>query len=235
MTVLEKIKSKEAKIGIVGLGYVGLPLALAFCSKKFRVLGFDISEKLSKKSKLDVRTLKISKMRILELGVIKGCWRQPLTSRLGEVDVIIICVPTPLSKHREPDLGPILRTGQAIVPYLRKDQLHLWSQAPIQARRIRTWQGEPEKSGLKKDEDFFLAYSPEREDPGNETFSTSTIPKIVGADSGRKPSRWLQLFMRGLFPRLCLSPHRELRSNQADGKHIPFSQYRAGERAESYF
>ena len=184
MTVQEKIKSKEAKIGIVGLGYVGLPLALAFCSKKFRVLGFDISEKVVEKIQTGCSYIKNIKDEDIRIRRDQGVLEATLDfSRLGEVDVIIICVPTPLSKHREPDLGPILRTGQAIVPYLRKDQLVILESSTYPGTTDTDLAGELEKSGLKKDEDFFLAYSPEREDPGNETFSTSTIPKIVGADS----------------------------------------------------
>ena len=181
---LEKIKSKQAIIGIVGLGYVGLPLASAFCHQNIHVVGFDIDQE-----KID--TIEKNQSYIKHIGddAIKEMRADGLFNvttdfaKIADVDVIIICVPTPLSKHREPDLGPVLNTGRSIAPHLQKGQLVVLESSTYPGTTDSELAGVLEQSGLKKDEDFYLAYSPEREDPGNESFSTSTIPKIVGADT----------------------------------------------------
>ncbi|MDB2462196.1 nucleotide sugar dehydrogenase [Alphaproteobacteria bacterium] len=181
---LEKIKSKQAVIGIVGLGYVGLPLARAFCQQEINVVGFDIDKqkiKLIEKGQSYIKHISneaIERMRKDDLFLVTTDF-----SKIADVDVIIICVPTPLSKHREPDLGPVLGTGLAIMPHLQKGQLVILESSTYPGTTDTELAAVLEQSGLKKDEDFFLAYSPEREDPGNETYSTSTIPKIVGADT----------------------------------------------------
>ena len=181
---LEKIKSKQAIIGIVGLGYVGLPLARAFCHQNIHVVGFDIDQE-----KID--TIEKNQSYIKHIGddAIKEMRADGLFNvttdfgKIADVDVIIICVPTPLSKHREPDLEPVLNTGRSIAPHLQKGQLVVLESSTYPGTTDSELAGVLEQSGLKKDEDFYLAYSPEREDPGNESFSTSTIPKIVGADT----------------------------------------------------
>ena len=184
MSKLEKIKSKQAVIGIVGLGYVGLPLARAFCQQGINVVGFDIDQE-----KIDLIERGLSYIKHISNEVIEqmrsGDLFQVTTdfSKIIDVDVIIICVPTPLSKHREPDLGPVLNTGKAIMPHLQKGQLVILESSTYPGTTDTELASVLEQSGLKKDEDFYLAYSPEREDPGNESFSTSTIPKIVGADT----------------------------------------------------
>ena len=184
LTRLEKIKSKQAVIGIVGLGYVGLPLALAFCDKKIRVLGFDIDIDVVDGVKSGRSYIKHINDDDIKTARDEVGFEATLDfSRVAEVDVIIICVPTPLSKHREPDLGPVLSTGRAIAPYLQKDQLVVLESSTYPGTTDTELATVLEESGLKKDKDFYLAYSPEREDPGNETYSTSTIPKIVGADT----------------------------------------------------
>ena len=184
MSRLEKINSKQAVIGIVGLGYVGLPLAKAFCQQGIKVVGFDIDQE-----KIDL--IEKGQSYIKHIGdKVVGAMRSgglfDVTSnfaKISEVDVIIICVPTPLSKHREPDLEPVLGTGRAIMPHLQKGQLVVLESSTYPGTTDTELAGVLAQSGLKKDEDFYLAYSPEREDPGNETYSTSTIPKIVGADT----------------------------------------------------
>ena len=184
MSRLEKIKSKQAVIGIVGLGYVGLPLARAFCHQKIQVVGLDIDQK-----KIDMIESGRSYIKHIGDDAIKEMRADGLFtvttdfSQIADVDVIIICVPTPLSKHREPDLGPVLNTGKSIMPYLQKGQLVVLESSTYPGTTDTELAGVLEQSGLKKNDDFLLAYSPEREDPGNENFSTSTIPKIVGADT----------------------------------------------------
>lgn len=168
----------------MGLGYVGLPLAWAFCRQGVKTVGFDIDQKKIDKIEAGRSYIKhigddvIQKMRADELFDVTTDFAQ-----IADVDVIIICVPTPLSKHREPDLGPVLNTGKTIMPHLQKGQLVILESSTYPGTTDTELAGVLAQSGLKKDEDFYLAYSPEREDPGNQTFSTSTIPKIVGADT----------------------------------------------------
>jgi UDP-N-acetyl-D-glucosamine dehydrogenase len=181
---LEKIKSKQAIIAVVGLGYVGLPLAQAFCRQGVKIIGFDIDQE-----KIDIIEENQSYIKHIADDTIKEMRADGLFNvtsdfaKIADVDVIIICVPTPLSKHREPDLGPVLNTGRSIAPHLQKGQLVVLESSTYPGTTDSELAGVLEQSGLKKDEDFYLAYSPEREDPGNESFSTSTIPKIVGADT----------------------------------------------------
>ena len=159
-------------------------MAQAFCQKRIKVVGFDIDQEKIDFIEQDISYIKhigdeaISAMRSGGMFDVTSNF-----SKIAEVDVIIICVPTPLSKHREPDLGAVLGTGQAIMPYLQKGQLVVLESSTYPGTTDTELAGVLEQSGLKKDEDFFLAYSPEREDPGNATYSTSTIPKIIGADT----------------------------------------------------
>lgn len=180
----EKINLKQATIGIVGLGYVGLPLARAFCAKQINVIGFDVDGekiKLLAANKTYIKHIPdtvIASMR--DTNVFDATQD---FSRLSEVDAIIICVPTPLSKHREPDLRPVLDTGKSISPHLRRGQLVVLESSTYPGTTDEELASVLEQSGLVKDKDFFLAYSPEREDPGNKDFDTSSIPKIIGADT----------------------------------------------------
>lgn len=179
MDLISKIKSKNAKIGVIGLGYVGLPLVIEFCKAGFNVIGFDIDE-----SKIDL--LKQGKSYIKHIDGDKIAQIlpnfQPTTdfSRLAEVDAILICVPTPLNKYREPDMSYVFNTGEIIAKYLRKDQLVVLESTTYPGTTDEDLRSILEKSGLKAGIDFYLAFSPEREDPGNKNFTTSQIPKVVG-------------------------------------------------------
>ena len=181
---IEKIKSKQAVIGIIGLGYVGLPLARAFSFKDFKVIGFDIDEKqLDLLNKNQSYIKHISNDTIKSMRTEKGFRCTSDFNYLSEVDVIIICVPTPLSKHREPDLRPIINTGETISKHVKKGQLIILESSTYPGTTDDELGSVIEKSGLIKNKDFYLAYSPEREDPGNKNFTTESIPKIVGADN----------------------------------------------------
>lgn len=183
-TFQDKMKAKQVTIGIIGLGYVGLPLAQAFCARQVNVIGFDVD-----REKIVMIAANKSYIKHIPDEVIaqmRGANIFDATddfSRLSGVDAIIICVPTPLSKHREPDLGPVLSTGKSIAPHLQKGQLVVLESSTYPGTTDEELARVLEESGLKKDEDFFLAYSPEREDPGNKDYGTSSIPKIVGADT----------------------------------------------------
>jgi UDP-N-acetyl-D-glucosamine dehydrogenase len=180
--LLSRIENKTACVGVVGLGYVGLPLANLFHQKGFSVIGFDIDNR-------KVDALKegrsyighIPEARIQEL-IADGRF-EPTTdfARIRDIDTVSICVPTPLNENREPDLSYIVCTGEAIGPYLCKGQLVVLESTTYPGTTRDVLLPILEKlSGLKAGTDFFLAYSPEREDPGNPNFSTSTIPKVVG-------------------------------------------------------
>lgn len=182
--LLEKIKDRSYSVGIVGLGYVGLPLALAFYDQKFPVVGFDIDE-----SKIEKLNRGESYIRHINGDKIKNLSESDLTSfttdfdRLKDVDAIIMCVPTPLDDHREPDMSYVEGTTRAIAPHIRKGHLITLESTTYPGTTDELIRPICEDaSGLKSGKDFYLAYSPEREDPGNPDFTTGTIPKVVGGD-----------------------------------------------------
>jgi len=177
----DKIERKTARVCIVGLGYVGLPLAETFAEGGYPVLGFDIDEKKVQSLKQGKSYIgHISSERVAEL--IKN-GRFDATSdarRFAEVDAVVICVPTPLTEAREPDLSYIIKTGETICSHLQKGQLIVLESTTYPGTTEDLLQPILEKSGLKAGRDFFLAFSPEREDPGNKDFATRNIPKVVG-------------------------------------------------------
>ena len=181
---LIKIENRSAKIGIVGLGYVGLPLAIEFVNAGFFVYGFDIDD--SKVEMLKNSETYIKHISGEMLCDINSTGRfSPTTdfSLSGECDAVLICVPTPLTHHSEPDMSYIISTAEELAPSLCKGQLYTLESTTYPGTTAEVLQPMLEDiSGLKAGEDFFLAYSPEREDPNNKDFSTSTIPKVVGAD-----------------------------------------------------
>jgi len=178
---LAKIESKQAVVGIIGMGYVGLPLAIAFAERGFRVLGFDLDQK-----KIDALGRGEGYIKHIDGGRIKPLVDAKLLqatadfARLAEPDAILIAVPTPLSPQREPDMSYVVSTSEAIQKRLRAGQLVVLESTTYPGTTDQLVRGILEKSGLKADEDFFLAFSPEREDPGNKQHSTTTIPKVVG-------------------------------------------------------
>lgn len=181
-TFLEKIKNKEAIIGIVGLGYVGLPLMLRFAEVGFRVVGIDIDEK--KNEALKQGTSYVRHIPSERIQAVKN--RIAATSDFSqgrECDVLILCVPTPLNKFREPDLSFVFQTMDALVPYLRPGQLVSLESTTYPGTTEEELKPRIESSGLKVGQDIFLTYSPEREDPGNPHFTTATIPKVCGGDT----------------------------------------------------
>lgn len=177
---IEKFASKTATIGIVGLGYVGLPLALRFSEEGYKVVGFDIDPE--KVSKLKDGGSYIE--HISAAGVAKAIARgfSPTTdfSHVREVDAVVLCVPTPLNKFREPDLSYVLKTTETIVPYLKPGQVVSLESTTYPGTTDEELKPRIEARGLKVGKDVFLVFSPEREDPGAEKFSTKTIPKVVG-------------------------------------------------------
>ena len=179
-----RIRDRSARIGIVGMGYVGLPLMLASTAKKFRVLGFDIDEE--KVTKLNLGKSPLKHVGDSRIAAVRDAQLFEATcdlQRLSEVDVVVICVPTPLGHHREPDLSFVIKTTQEIVRRLHRGQLIVLESTTYPGTTTEIVRPILESTGLKSGRDFFLAFSPEREDPGNAQFQTSMIPKIVGGDS----------------------------------------------------
>ena len=177
----ELIRTKQAMIGVVGLGYVGLPLIRAFTAAGFRCMGFDVDQNKVDKLKDGLSYIKHIDSADLARLVREGKF-EPTSemNRMGEADCIIICVPTPLNESRDPDLSYIEGTAKSIAKTLRPAQLVvLESTTHPTTTRVNVW---PllEGSGLVCGKDYFLAFSPEREDPGNPQFEAATIPKVVG-------------------------------------------------------
>ena len=194
MNLLTKIKSKNFTAGIIGLGYVGLPLAYAFCSKNIKTLGFDINLKQTKMLNNKKSYLKHIPDEKISQMISKGFKATTDFKNIKDVDVIIICVPTPLDHHKEPDLSAIIKTGQTIAPFMKKNQLIVLESSTFPGTTDENLAKSLEKSNLEKNKDYYLAYSPEREDPGNKEYTTSTIPKIVGADSERAQELVYELY-----------------------------------------
>lgn len=177
----QKIEDKSALIGIIGLGYVGLPLALEFANKKFNTVGFDIDEtKIPILMKGESYIKHISEDRIKKSVESNKFEATSDFSRLKYCDCIIICVPTPLDHHRQPDLSYIENSGKVVAQYLKKGQLITLESSTYPGTTEEILLPLFENSDNKVGEDFFLAFSPEREDPNNPVYSTSTIPKVVG-------------------------------------------------------
>ena len=210
--LIERIRSRRARVGIIGLGYVGLPLVLRFAEEHFPVIGFDIDpNKVSKLNAGESYIHHISSSRLKSFLSEKQFEATSDFARLAEADCIIICVPTPLTATKDPDLQYIETTADAIVKTLRKGQLislesttYPGTTEEILLEKFRT-------TALEVGNDYFLVFSPEREDPGNPKFSTRTIPKVVGGITEH-----------------CLEVGRELYSAAID-RVVPVSSTRAAE------
>lgn len=207
----EKLKSRSAVIGIVGMGYVGQPLALRYASIGYKVLGIDIDAE-------KVAMLNSGRTAIEHIGdaAIAAANKAGMVcttnfARAAEADALILCVPTPLNKHREPDLTFVIGTTEALVPHLRTGQVISLESTTYPGTTEEELLPRIEAAGLRVGQDVFLVYSPEREDPGNAKFSTSTIPKVVG---GHTPS--------------CLSIAKALYGSAID-KIVPVSSTRTAE------
>jgi UDP-N-acetyl-D-glucosamine dehydrogenase len=180
MKLLNKINNKFACIGVIGLGYVGLPLVIEFCKAGYKVTGFDNDPK-----KVELLRQGKSYIKHIDLSSVS----QELSARftptsdfslLATVDCIIICVPTPLNENREPDMTYVFNTAETIAENLRTDQLVILESTTYPGTTDEDMRRILEKTGLKAGEDFYLAFSPEREDPNNKNFSLKTTPKVVG-------------------------------------------------------
>jgi UDP-N-acetyl-D-glucosamine dehydrogenase len=181
---MKKLQKKESTIGIIGLGYVGLPLILGYASHGYRSIGFDVDDK-----KITALKRGDSYIQHIAAELIGEVLEKNLLdattdfSRIAEVDAVIICVPTPLDKHFEPDLSYVIQTVDSIVPHLRKGQIVSLESTTYPGTTEEELRPRIESRGFVIGEDIFLVYSPEREDPGNPDFTGINIPKVVGGST----------------------------------------------------
>lgn len=178
--LVNKLQNKSAVIGILGLGYVGQPLFLRYSDIGFKVIGFDIDqEKVDELNNGRSRIEHIVDSKVAS-AIEKGFEATTDFSRVAECDALILCVPTPLNKYREPDMSFVVGTTDMLKPYVRKGQVISLESTTYPGTTEEELLPRVEESGLVVGEDIFLVYSPEREDPGNPNFETRTIPKVVG-------------------------------------------------------
>jgi UDP-N-acetyl-D-glucosamine dehydrogenase len=184
-SLTDRLRNKEAIIGIVGLGYVGLPLVIRYSEVGYKVLGFDIVQ--SKADFLNAGNSPIEHIPAASIAAAKQAGFEATTdfARASEVDALILCVPTPLNKHREPDLTYVIATIESLVPYLRPGQIVSLESTTYPGTTAEELAPRIAARGLSIGIDIFLVYSPEREDPGNADFTTRSIPKVCG---GHQPA-----------------------------------------------
>jgi UDP-N-acetyl-D-glucosamine dehydrogenase len=181
VSLKDKIREKKARIGVIGLGYVGLPLAVEFAKEGFDVTGFDVDA--SKVTELNAGRSYILDVRTQDVKASVDAGRLRATtdmSQLKDMDAIDICVPTPLRKTKDPDLSYVVQAVDSVKAHLKRGQLVILESTTYPGTTDEVVQPALEEGGLKAGEDFYLAFSPERVDPGNESYSTKTIPKVVG-------------------------------------------------------
>lgn len=204
-SLLNLIRTKKAIIGIIGLGYVGLPLARAFAGGGFRPLGFDIDGAKVEKLNRGVSYIgHIPPQALLEMSE-RGFKATADFNRLSEADAIIICVPTPLTEAREPDLTYIIESARSVAAALRPGQLVVLESTTYPGTTREVVLPILEQRGLRAGTDFFLAFSPEREDPGNASFSTPTIPKVIGGLEPRSAELADALYSQVVSRTVCVS------------------------------
>lgn len=209
--LLDRLRNRESTIGIVGLGYVGLPLLLRYSEAGYRALGFDVDP--NKVEQLNAGRSYIAQFESERVAraVENGAEATADPARIAEADAVIICVPTPLNQYREPDLSFVIGTVEQLAPHLRKGQVVSLESTTYPGTTEEELLPRIEAQGLTAGKDIFLVYSPEREDPGNKQFETRTIPKVVG---GHTPA--------------CLEAGKALYEGAID-KIVPVSSTRAAE------
>ena len=205
--LLEKIKSRDARIGIIGLGYVGLPLVFEFCRAGFKVTGFDIDP--TKIEKIDRGESYIKHLPSSLIAEAAPRFKSTTDfSKLGDMDCIIICVPTPLNKQREPDMSYVFNSTRTIAQYLKKGQLISLESTTYPGTTDVDMRAILEETGLMAGKDFYLAFSPEREDPNNANFTTHSIPKVVGGYTPRCLERAIALYSAAVAQTVPVSSTR---------------------------
>jgi UDP-N-acetyl-D-glucosamine dehydrogenase len=196
--LLNRISTRAAQVGVIGLGYVGLPLALAVARAGFPVSGFDIEARKVESLNDGQSYIEAVTSAVLAGQVASGRFRATADfTELAVCDVIIICVPTPLTKHREPDLSFVTNTAGTIAKHLRLGQLIVLESTTYPGTTDDVIKPILEATGLQSKIDFFLGFSPEREDPGNRSFEVATIPKVVAGD-GIEAAALVQAFYQSV-------------------------------------
>ncbi len=180
LSLTQKLTNKQAIIGIVGLGYVGLPLTIRFCEVGYKVIGFDIDPEKVTVLNAGKSYIEHIPESLIQNAIDHGFEATTNFSRVSEADALILCVPTPLNQYREPDLSFVTNTTDALLPYLRPGQVVSLESTTYPGTTDEELLPRIESTGLKVGENAFLVYSPEREDPGNINFTTRTIPKVCG-------------------------------------------------------
>jgi UDP-N-acetyl-D-glucosamine dehydrogenase len=207
--LLARIQARTARVGVIGQGYVGLPLALVFREAGFPVLGFDVDAKKVEALRRGETLIQHIRPERVAQAVASGAYEATTDfDRLAECDAILICVPTPLGKHREPDNGYIHRTAREIAKRLRRGQLVVLESTTYPGTTDEEVLAILAEAGLRTPDDFFLAFSPEREDPGNARFSTRTIPKLVGGVNGASTELAATLYASALVEVVPVSSSR---------------------------
>ena len=181
--LIQKLNNKSAVIGIFGLGYVGLPLMIRYAEVGYKVIGFEVdNQKIESLANGESYIEHIPSEKIKH-SISNGFEVTGDYSRASDVDILILCLPTPLNKYKEPDLSYVVNTMDGLVPYLKNGHLVSLESTTYPGTTEEELLPRIESCGLKVGEEIFLVYSPEREDPGNRNFSTQTIPKVVGGYS----------------------------------------------------
>ena len=181
--LLARYRARQATVGVIGLGYVGLPLCIAACGAGLKVIGFDIDAKKTDALAQGQSYIKHIPAALTQALAASGRFAATTDfARLRDADAILICVPTPLTEQHAPDLSYVLNTGRAILPHLRQGHLVVLESTTYPGTTRDELRPILEAGGLKSGVDFYLAFSPEREDPGNPDFSASRIPKVVGGE-----------------------------------------------------
>jgi len=193
-TLIDRIDGRRATVAVIGLGYVGLPLSRALAGTGHRVIGYDVDPAKTDELNAGRSYIKhIANESVAEMRA-KGFVATADVSQLATADAILICVPTPLNRNREPDLSFIVSTAESLVPHLHAGQLVVLESTTYPGTTSEVLKPILEKSGLRSEETLFVAYSPEREDPGNIEFGTTRIPKVVGGEGPKAAEAVAKLY-----------------------------------------
>ena len=194
--LIDKLSDSSAIIGVAGLGYVGLPLSLCFSGSGYKVIGFDVDPSKVASITAGKTYIKLIPDADIQNAVAKGFEATTDFTRATDADALIICVPTPLDDHREPDLKYVINTMNMLVPYLHKGQIISLESTTYPGTTDEILKPMIEAAGFSVGTDIFLVYSPEREDPGNSKFTTRTIPKVCGGDTAACREAGLSLYKK---------------------------------------
>ena len=247
-----KIEAKTAQVGIIGLGYVGLPLALLFARDGFTVSGFDLDPNKVTMLAAGRELHSPYPATVIAEHVEQKRFKATTDfSHLRDMDAILICVPTPLDAHREPDLSFVRDTAEAIAPHLRRGQLVVLESTTYPGTTEEVVLPILEKSGLRcpvspyatdgrevtageeREADFLLAFSPEREDPGNKQFQTQQVPKVVGGSQRLQCAGGAGALCAGFRKNPSGQFHARCGDDQDSGEHLSLRQHRARQRTEA--